>query len=207
MHDPSHYSCSELVLGIKFTSTSHADLGHNLPHDQGCNLGNPIYFPHLSITECRSSTPFFLPSGIYSTAGLSAYMAILSLRSVMGPGLRSTPHSIVERITAASTDSSFQRKSDPAGGRHSTSTDATAQAWRGHHRQNITALQQIHRSTPRSQLHGTAQGCARQQHATARARHQYRCCSTGLKQRCTQTQSATATPQHSHSNANHQHGA
>ena len=94
---------------------------------------------------------------MYSTAGLSAYLALLSLISVMGPGLRSTPHSIVERITAASTDRSFQRKSDPAKGRHSTSTDATAQAWRDHHRQKITALQQIHRSTPRSQLYGTAQ--------------------------------------------------
>merc|ERR1712166_387610 len=37
VHDPPHYSCSELALGIKFTSTSHADLGHNLPHDQGYN--------------------------------------------------------------------------------------------------------------------------------------------------------------------------
>ena len=71
------------------------------------NLGNPIYFPHLSITECRSSTPFFLPSGIYSTAGLSAYMAILSLTSVMGPVLRSTSQRSPQRITAATTDSTF----------------------------------------------------------------------------------------------------
>ena len=103
VHALSYYPCSELALGIKFTSTSHADLGHNLPHDRDYNLGNPIYF-HFSITDMSILDTFLpLPSGIYSTAGLSAYMAILSLTSVMGPVLRSTSQRSPQRITAATT--------------------------------------------------------------------------------------------------------
>ena len=62
VHALSHYPCSELALGIKFTSTSHADLGHNLPHDRDYNLGNPIYF-HFSITDMSILDTFLLAFG------------------------------------------------------------------------------------------------------------------------------------------------
>ena len=63
VHDPYHYSRLELVLGIKFTSTSHADLGHNLPHDQGYNLGNPIYFLTSQLQTMSILDTFLLAFG------------------------------------------------------------------------------------------------------------------------------------------------